>query len=116
MAGSMSAHTGVGVRALAASQFGVGVETEMIAAQPVAAAATAGAAPRGGLKRWGPAGDFAQAVEVPPTARLLFSSGIVGKRSDGTLPDSAADQCDQVYGASPAGGWNASSSSSRGGS
>lgn len=93
MAGEMSAHTGVGVTALAAPSFRV--ETELIAAQP---SAVLGESTDVGLKRWN-VGDFpnlAQAVEVPAGYRLLFTSGLVGQRKDGTLPENPSEQCIQV--------------------
>ena len=93
MAGEMSAHTGVGVTALAAPSFRV--ETELIAAQP---AVLGESTTDMGLKRWN-IGDFsnlAQAVEVPAGYKLLFTSGLVGQRKDGTLPETPSEQCTQV--------------------
>ena len=97
MASAMSAHTGVGVSSLAAPDYRV--EVELIAAKSRPAGGAAVAAPEQRLRRWG-ADNLAQAVEVPAAARLLFTAGLVGTRKDGSLPDSAADQCKQVYGAS----------------
>jgi hypothetical protein len=91
MAGEMSCHTGVGVRCLASEQFLM--ETELYAAQPLAA----GTPPATTLKKWNPDGidqipGIVHAVEVPPTATMLYTRGCVGKRTDGSIPKSAAEQ------------------------
>lgn len=44
-----------------------------------------------------PAGLYHNAVEVLPGERLVFSSGIVGYREDGTLPDTAEEQIAQAW-------------------
>eukprot|EP01044_Picomonas_judraskeda_P009169 COSAG03_NODE_1098_length_4823_cov_2.610711_5_plen_428_part_00 len=92
MDGVMSAHTGVGVTALASPDFLV--ETELIAARPQTQRTHGGHVQRWGKTGWG----SAQAVEVPPNARLIFTAGVVGKLADGfTLPDTAAEQCAQAF-------------------
>jgi enamine deaminase RidA (YjgF/YER057c/UK114 family) len=96
MAGEMSCHTGVGVRCLAADEFLA--ETELYAAQPLAA----GTAPATALKKWNPAGiaeipGIVHAVEVPPTATMLYTRGCVGKRADGTIPETAAEQSEAAF-------------------
>jgi enamine deaminase RidA (YjgF/YER057c/UK114 family) len=42
-------------------------------------------------------GKVAHGVEVPAGARLMFTNGQVGTRPDGTTPDSAAEQCDEIF-------------------
>ena len=44
-----------------------------------------------------PLGRYSHSAEVPPGARLVFVSGQVGMRPDGTVPQSAAEQADQAY-------------------
>lgn len=44
-----------------------------------------------------PLGLYSHTVEVPAGARLLFVSGQVGVRPDGTTPESLEEQADQVY-------------------
>ena len=98
MDGAMSAHTGVGVTRLAAPEFLV--ETELVAARTVLTESDGGAAAAAGsVRRWGRTGwGSAEAVEVPPGARLLFTAGVVGKLSDGiTLAPTAAEQCAHVF-------------------
>ena len=96
MAGEMSCHTGVGVRCLASEEFLV--ETELYAAQPL----PAGTAPATTVRKWNPDGiaeipGIVHAVEVPPTASMLYTRGCVGKRADGTVPESAAEQSEVCF-------------------
>ncbi len=92
MDGAMSAHTGIGVTALASPDFLV--ETELIAAHPQPVSTQPNVVRRWGNTSWG----SSQAVEVPPNARLVFTAGVVGKLADGlTLPDTAEDQCAQAF-------------------
>jgi 2-iminobutanoate/2-iminopropanoate deaminase len=44
-----------------------------------------------------PAGGYAQALEVTEARRLLFISGQIPVRPDGTLPDTFAEQARQVW-------------------
>ena len=44
-----------------------------------------------------PLGAYSHVVEVPAGARLLFVSGQVPVRADGSVPESLAEQADQVY-------------------
>lgn len=44
-----------------------------------------------------PLGLYSHSVEVPPGAKLLFLSGQVPVRPDGTCPTTLAEQADQVY-------------------
>src|SRR5687768_16528753 len=44
-----------------------------------------------------PLGAYSHSVEVPAGARLVFVSGQVPVRPDGSTPQSLADQADQVY-------------------
>lgn len=44
-----------------------------------------------------PLGLYSHSVEVPAGARLLFVSGQVPVRPDGTCPATLAEQADQVY-------------------
>ena len=39
----------------------------------------------------------AHAMEVPPSARLLFCNGQVGARLDGTVPDGARQQVEVIF-------------------
>ena len=44
-----------------------------------------------------PLGAYSHLVEVPAGARLVFVSGQVPVRADGSVPDGLAGQADQVY-------------------
>jgi 2-iminobutanoate/2-iminopropanoate deaminase len=44
-----------------------------------------------------PLGAYSHSVEVPAGARLVFVSGQVPVRPDGSAPESLAEQADQVY-------------------
>lgn len=44
-----------------------------------------------------PLGAYSHVVKVPANTELLFISGQVGVRPDGTTPDNLADQADQVF-------------------
>jgi 2-iminobutanoate/2-iminopropanoate deaminase len=44
-----------------------------------------------------PLGRYSHTVEVPAAARLLYLSGQVPVRPDGTTPEDLASQADQVY-------------------
>lgn len=44
-----------------------------------------------------PLGRYSHVVEAPAGARLLFISGQVPVRPDGTVPEGLAEQADQVY-------------------
>lgn len=44
-----------------------------------------------------PLGAYSHSVEVPAGARLVFVSGQVPVRPDGSLPETLEDQADQVY-------------------
>lgn len=44
-----------------------------------------------------PLGLYSHTVEIPAGARLLFVSGQLGVRPDGTTPESLEEQADQVY-------------------
>ena len=44
-----------------------------------------------------PLGRYSHSAEAPAAARLVFVSGQVGMRPDGTVPHSAAEQADQAY-------------------
>jgi enamine deaminase RidA (YjgF/YER057c/UK114 family) len=44
-----------------------------------------------------PLGHYSHTVEVPAGARLVFVSGQVAVRPDGTLPATLEEQADQVY-------------------
>lgn len=46
---------------------------------------------------YAPTWQFSQAIEVSRADRLLFVSGIMGFRADGSMPDSLAEQADQAY-------------------
>jgi hypothetical protein len=56
------------------------------------------------VRKWNPPGlaespAYFHAAEVPAGAQLLFSSGLVGRRADGSLPAGTADQvlpCDAM--------------------
>lgn len=45
-----------------------------------------------------PLGRYTHAVETPPGAGLIFLSGQVPVRRDGSAPETLAEQADQVYG------------------
>lgn len=44
-----------------------------------------------------PFGPYSHAVEVPPSSRMLYISGEVGAKLDGTVPDSIEEQADCVW-------------------
>jgi 2-iminobutanoate/2-iminopropanoate deaminase len=44
-----------------------------------------------------PVGNYAQGLEIPAGARLLFVSGQIPVRSDGTVPDDFEAQCHAVW-------------------
>jgi enamine deaminase RidA (YjgF/YER057c/UK114 family) len=44
-----------------------------------------------------PAGKYSHGVEVPPGARLLYVSGQVGAKPDGSTAPSDAAQCEQAW-------------------
>ena len=44
-----------------------------------------------------PLGRYTHAVETPPGAGLIFLSGQVPVRRDGSAPETLAEQADQVY-------------------
>lgn len=44
-----------------------------------------------------PAGKYSHGVEVPPGARLLYVSGQVGAKPDGSTAASDAAQCEQAW-------------------
>ena len=44
-----------------------------------------------------PVGSYSHTVTVPPEAQLLFISGQVGMRPDGSVPTSFAEQADVVF-------------------
>ena len=44
-----------------------------------------------------PVGNYTQGLEVPPGARLLFVSGQVPVRADGTVPSDFEGQCQVVW-------------------
>lgn len=44
-----------------------------------------------------PAGAYSHAVEVAPSARLLFISGQIGMRPDGSVPGGVEAQAEQVW-------------------
>jgi len=44
-----------------------------------------------------PLGAYSHSVEVPAGARLIFVSGQVPVRPDGSTPETLAEQADQVY-------------------
>jgi len=46
---------------------------------------------------YAPTWDFSQAIEVSGAGRLLFVSGIMGFRKDGSISESMAEQSDQAY-------------------
>lgn len=46
---------------------------------------------------YAPTWDFSQAIEVSGAPRLLFISGIMGFRPDGSISNSMAEQSDQAY-------------------
>lgn len=46
---------------------------------------------------YAPTWQFSQAIEVAGAKRLLFVSGIMGFRADGTMPESMVEQADQAY-------------------
>ena len=44
-----------------------------------------------------PAGAYSHSAVVPPDTELVFLSGQVGVRLDGSLPESVAEQAEQVF-------------------
>jgi enamine deaminase RidA (YjgF/YER057c/UK114 family) len=46
---------------------------------------------------YAPVGTYSHVAECPATANLVFISGQVPVRADGTWPESFADQADQVF-------------------
>src|SRR5688500_11416950 len=44
-----------------------------------------------------PLGAYSHSVELPPGARLIYVSGQVPVRADGSCADTLAEQADQVY-------------------
>lgn len=44
-----------------------------------------------------PSPGYVQAAEVPAGSRLLFISGQIPQRPDGTIPDAFEEQCEQVW-------------------
>lgn len=46
---------------------------------------------------YAPTWQFSQAIEVTAADRMLFVSGIMGFRADGSMPESMVEQADQAY-------------------
>jgi 2-iminobutanoate/2-iminopropanoate deaminase len=98
MGDEKSCHTGVGVRCLAAPELQL--EVDIVAAAPVGEGSDGSAV----VRKWNPPGlaapmrdGYVHCAEVPPNARLLISSGLVGRRPDGSLPANGAEQSLQLF-------------------
>ena len=44
-----------------------------------------------------PPGLYSHSVEIPPNARWLYVAGQVGKKPDGTMPESLEEQDEQIW-------------------